>query len=132
MEGINNKIKVITIRYSFKDSNGNKSMADPVTVTVPDVVSAVCDITGTVTGTTILQNTLITLKKGSTVVKQASTKSDGTYTLKDVQAGAAYTVIPSRNGYSFSATKTYPFTLVCPPDAAANNTGHDFTATSEW
>src|SRR3990172_5875837 len=108
-----------TIRYAFKDDQGNKAMEDPATITLPDVATAICAISGTVTdGTNGINNATIYLKNGLTIVKIGKTDSTGNYSIANVQAGISYTVVAQKNGYTFSPVAE---PASCGLDEANNN-----------
>jgi hypothetical protein len=60
---------------------------------------------------------------------QACPGGDGYYEIPNVQAGIAYDLVASRNGYTFTPDPD-SFTLDC--SGTPNNTGHDFTGTATW
>jgi len=114
-----------TIIYATRDSSGKKSFAANQTWTVPDLATSVCHVEGNIKGSETLSGTLLTLNEGMTVVKRGLTDVTGHYTLPNVQAGRTYTIIPSRNEYTFSPESDM-FTLDC----VSSSSGHDFTAIS--
>jgi len=128
-----------TISYSFKDSEGNKAMAPPVTVTAPDGTTAIYSVSGTIcaganngdndctdAGEGPVPNAAVYLKKGQTIVKMGKTDSTGYYVIPNVptNSGDSYTIVPSKNGYSFT-----------PSSRAVSSTSYtniNFTAIVGW
>jgi hypothetical protein len=158
---------IYTMGYSCEDSSGNKSMAQPVTLTVPDATDAVCDVNGTIADVIPPYGTMITIWEttiGESIIARGSTCStaigectgaqrqilceedadcpatetcdfsgcpeDGYFSIPNINAGRTYTVVPSRNGYTFSATGAYSYPLQL--ECGTNNADHDFDAISTW
>jgi hypothetical protein len=129
------------ISYCVKDSNGSKSCANKVTVNLPDVATAVFDVSGTIcidgnaddlcgdVSDTAVANVTLYLKNGLTIVKMGKTDANGDYLMKNVPelaASATYTVEPKKNGYSFvAASGDSDQVNLADPTA-------DFIATSVW
>jgi len=131
-----------TIRYFFKDSAGNRSMAPRQTWTLPDIPTAVYDVTGSImwdhdddpgTPNVGLANVTIYLKRNSSTIKMGKTDLLGYYEIKDVTVKVnssgnevSYTVEPGKNAYSFE---------VAPGDSDRVNKADpvaNFIATAQW
>jgi PKD repeat protein len=129
------------ISYCVKDSNGNKSCSDKVTINLPDQDTAVFDVSGIIcidgnaddlcgdASDTAVANVTIYLKNGLTIVKMGKTDPNGAYLIKNIlelPGSAAYTVQPKKNGYSLAAV-TGDSDQVNLADQTA-----DFLAIGEW
>jgi hypothetical protein len=134
-----------TIRYFFKDSAGNRSMAPQQTWTLPDAPTGVYDVSGNImwdhdddsgTPNAGLANVTIYLKRRSANIRMGKTDHSGFYEIKDVTIKVDssgneidYTVEPRKNGFSFETTESGAFDndRVNKADPVAN-----FIATAEW